>query len=55
MTSRSIFARLPGADHYFADSLDTITNHVDGYIRDHARLAEKAPVTPQGRGVRGPR
>jgi uncharacterized protein len=46
------FRKIPGADHYFADSLDTITSHVDGYIRDHLRIAHKAPAASQGRGVR---
>jgi hypothetical protein len=46
------FRKIPGADHYFADHLDTITTHVDGYIRDHARRGGRAVVTPQGRGVR---
>jgi alpha/beta superfamily hydrolase len=46
------FRKIPGADHYFADSLDTITSHVDGYIRDHLRIAHKTPAASQGRGVR---
>ncbi len=46
------FRKIPGADHYFGDSLDTITSHVDGYIRDHVRLTDKSPVVSQGRGVR---
>ena len=46
------FRKIPGADHYFADSLDAITGHVDGYIRDHLRLADRAPAASQGRGVR---
>jgi uncharacterized protein len=46
------FRKVPGADHYFADSLDTITSHVDGYIRDHVRIGDRAPAAAQGRGVR---
>jgi alpha/beta superfamily hydrolase len=45
------FRKIPGADHYFIDRLETIATHVDGYIGDHAR-AGKAPPAPQARGVR---
>jgi len=46
------FRKIAGADHYFADQLDTITSHVDGYIRDHLRTGGRAATTPHGRGVR---
>ena len=46
------FRKIAGADHYFADHLDTITSHVDGYIRDHIRTGGRPAATPQGRGVR---
>src|SRR5271154_876372 len=46
------FRKIAGADHYFADSLDTITSHVDGYIRDHVRRADRAPAASPGRGAR---
>ena len=46
------FRKISGADHYFADQLDTITSHVDNYIRDHLRSGTKPVTTSQGRGVR---
>jgi alpha/beta superfamily hydrolase len=46
------FRKIPGADHYFADRVDALVTHVDGYIGDHARLTGKAPVASQGRGTR---
>ena len=46
------FRKIPGADHYFADHVDTLVTHVDGYIGDHARLTGKAPASSQGRGTR---
>jgi uncharacterized protein len=46
------FRKIAGADHYFADQLDTITGHVDSYIRDHLRTGGRAATTPHGRGVR---
>src|SRR6202521_4128686 len=30
------FRKIAGADHYFADRLDTIAAHVDGYLGEHA-------------------
>ena len=45
------FRKIAGADHYFADRLDTIAGHVDGYIGEHSRLG-KPSATPQARGVR---
>jgi alpha/beta superfamily hydrolase len=46
------FRKIPGADHYFADRVDALVTHVDGYIGDHARLTGKAPASSQGRGTR---
>ena len=46
------FRKIPGADHYFADQLDTIANHADSYIRDHLRRGARVTATHQGRGVR---
>src|SRR6267378_5465109 len=46
------FRKIPGADHYFADHVDTLVTHVDGYIGDHARLTGKAPASSQGRDTR---
>ena len=46
------FRKISGADHYFADRLDTITNHVNNYIRDHLRSGTKTATTSHGRGVR---
>jgi uncharacterized protein len=46
------FRKIAGADHYFADRIDTLVTHVDGYIGDHARLGGKAPPSTQGRGAR---
>jgi alpha/beta superfamily hydrolase len=45
------FRKIAGADHYFADRLETIATHVDGYIGEHARPG-RTPVGPQARGVR---
>jgi uncharacterized protein len=46
------FRKIAGADHYFADRLDTIAGHVDAYIGDHARSADKAPAATQTRTAR---
>jgi len=46
------FRKIPGADHYFADRIDALITHVDGYIGDHARLTGKPSVASQGRGSR---
>ncbi len=46
------FRKIPGADHYFADHLETIATHVDGYIREHLRPGGRPAPGPQGRGVR---
>ena len=45
------FRKIAGADHYFADRLDTIAGHVDGYIGEHSGLGRTA-AAPQVRGVR---
>jgi alpha/beta superfamily hydrolase len=45
------FRKIAGADHYFADRLETIATHVDGYIGEHARPG-RATAAPQARGVR---
>jgi alpha/beta superfamily hydrolase len=45
------FRKIAGADHYFADCLETIATHVDGYIGEHARSG-RTPATPQARGGR---
>ncbi|HVC51274.1 MAG TPA: alpha/beta hydrolase [Stellaceae bacterium] len=47
------FRKIAGADHFFADQLDLVTKHVDGYIADHlpsATGAEPAAATPSARG-----
>jgi uncharacterized protein len=46
------FRKIPGADHYFADRVDTLIGHVDGYISDHAHLAGTTRASAQGRGTR---
>jgi uncharacterized protein len=46
------FRKISGADHYFADRLDTIAGHADNYIRAHARLAAKPPTAAHGRPLR---
>ena len=46
------FRKIPGADHYFADNVDALVTHVDGYIGDHARMTGKPPGSTQGRGTR---
>src|SRR6516164_7352173 len=45
------FRKIPGADHYFADRLETIASHVDGYIGEHAQL-NRTPAAPQARSAR---
>jgi len=45
------FRKIAGADHYFADCLETIATHVDGYIGEHARSG-RTPAVPQTRGGR---
>jgi len=44
------FRKIAGADHYFADRLDTISDHVDGYIGERSRPGKNA--APPMRGVR---
>ena len=43
------FRKIAGTDHYFAERLDTIATHVDGYIANHAG---KSAATAQARGLR---
>ena len=45
------FRKIPGADHYFVDRLETIATHADAYIDEHARPGKTA-AAPQVRGVR---
>jgi len=45
------FRKVSGADHYFADRIDALVTHVDGYIGDHLGRG-KGPTTPQARGSR---
>jgi uncharacterized protein len=45
------FRKIPGADHYFADRLESIASHVDRYIGEHARPS-KTPAATQPRGIR---
>jgi alpha/beta superfamily hydrolase len=46
------FRKIAGADHYFADRLDTIAGLADTYIREHARLGGRAPTAAHGRPPR---
>jgi alpha/beta superfamily hydrolase len=46
------FRKVPGADHLFADRVDALVGHVDGYIGDHAGATSKARVSSHGRGTR---
>ncbi len=47
------YRKIPGADHLFADSAETLATHVDGYVAAHARFANSAAAdtapTPRGR------
>jgi hypothetical protein len=43
------FRKIAGADHYFAARLDTMADHVDGYIRDHLHAGEKAATARPAR------
>jgi alpha/beta superfamily hydrolase len=40
------FRKIPGADHFFADSAETIAGHADSYIAAHARFGEAAAAAP---------
>jgi len=46
------FRKIPGADHSFIDSTETVASHVDGYIAAHARFGEQteAATTPSRGG-----
>ena len=46
------FRKIPGADHYFADSVEALVGHADAYINDHLRLSDKSRVSAQVRGSR---
>ena len=46
------FRKIPGADHFFADRVDALVTHVDGYIGDHAGATGKPRTSSQGRGTR---
>jgi uncharacterized protein len=41
------FRKVPGADHYFADRLETLVTQVDGYIGDHLGRGGKTPSSSQ--------
>jgi alpha/beta superfamily hydrolase len=43
------FRKMPGADHFFADHLDALARHVEGYVADHMRPAATGAVA-HGRG-----
>ena len=54
------FRKIPGADHYFADRLDTIVTHVEGYIGEHlgrgaSRLAAPAARVERSQSAKGSR
>jgi uncharacterized protein len=44
------FRKVPGADHFFNDSLELIAGQVEAYVAEHAGHPGRTP--PQGRGVR---
>ncbi|MGH7092959.1 MAG: alpha/beta hydrolase, partial [Stellaceae bacterium] len=47
------FRKIAGADHFFAEQIEIVTKHVDGYIADHlpsAAGAEAAVTAPPARG-----
>ena len=46
------FRKIPGADHHFADRVDALATHVDGYIGNHAGATSKPRAASQGRGTR---
>jgi len=46
------FRKVPGADHYFADRLETLVTQVDGYIGDHLGRGGKTPSPSQSRAAR---
>jgi len=46
------FRKVPGADHHFADRVDALVGHVDGYIGDHAGATSKMRASSHGRGSR---
>src|SRR5271155_1141749 len=49
-TSELQSRKIPGADHYFADQLELVSNHVDTYVADHMRApGQPAPVHARGR------
>jgi len=46
------YRKIPGADHFFVEHADALTNHVDAYIAAHARFtpAAEAATGTSGRG-----
>ena len=46
------FRKIPGADHHFADRVDALVTHVDGYIGNHTDATSKPRTASQGRGTR---
>src|ERR1700720_3215619 len=36
------YRKIPGADHFFMESTETLATHVDTYIETHARVGERA-------------
>jgi len=46
------FRKVPGADHYFADRLETLVTQVDGYIGDHLGRGRRTASPAQPRAAR---
>jgi alpha/beta superfamily hydrolase len=44
------YRKIPGADHFFLESTDTLTTHVDNYIAAHARMGERVAPATASRG-----
>src|SRR5437879_12878334 len=47
--SKIEYRKIPGADHFFLESTDTLATHVDNYIVAHARIGERAAPAAAGR------
>ena len=43
------YRKIPGSDHFFLESTDTLATHVDNYIVAHARIGERAAPAAAGR------
>ena len=43
------YRKIPGADHFFMESAETLATHVDAYIETHARVGERAAPATAGR------